>query len=415
MPSPLTPLRMDSPLLRRVVGQLAGLAQDAVRGAVTEVGVYRQLSAELAGAELNATALSHLLTFLAVAEQGREAGPEDLAAITASAGRRAEERIPLPDMLDAYLTGARVVWQTVIAAAEPGDREDVESFVAHMLAFLHRTTVAITATYVRVHATVSNVERDARHALCTALLAGQDAGTLAAQAEFALVRSYAVVTLTVGGVPGRPGNTGELASARRRVRQAHDLVERRHGGEHRLVAFDGHSGVLLLPAVDSVPPDILVRDLAAAFALPVTAALAPAAEVEGIPDAFELAGEIYELARALERPAGLYRLSDLMVEYQITRPGPARDALEAVLGPLLEHPHLLDTLRVNVRYGLDRQAAAKALGLHANTYSYRLRRIAEMTGLDATDAADGRVLASAMLASAFRRTPRATEAVERRR
>ncbi|MEU0540152.1 helix-turn-helix domain-containing protein [Nocardia sp. NPDC005978] len=415
MPLPLTPLRMDSPLLRRVVGQLAGLAQDAVSGAVAEVGVYRQLSAELAGPELNATALSHLLTFLAVAEQGREAGPGDLAAIMVSAGRRAEERIPLSDVLDAYLTGARVVWQAVIAAAGPQDRADVESFVAHLLAFLHRTTVAITATYVRVHATVSSVERDARHALCAALLAGQDAGNLAAQAEFALVRSYSVVTLTVAGVPSRPGNTGELASARRRVRQAHDLVERRHGGEHRLVAFDGHSGVLLLPAADSVSPEALVRDLAAAFALPVTAALAPAAEVEAIPAAFELAREIYELARALDRPAGLYRLSDLMVEYQITRPGPARDALEAVLGPLREHPHLLETLRVNMRYGLDRQAAAKALGLHANTYSYRLRRIAEVTGLDATDAADARVLASAMLASSTRRNPQGRNTAEPRR
>ena len=46
-----------------------------------------------------------------------------------------------------------------------------------------------------------------------------------------------------------------------------------------------------------------------------------------MPDAAREAAEIAAPARLSGRPTGVYRLDDLLLEYQLTRPGPARDRL----------------------------------------------------------------------------------------
>ena len=54
----------------------------------------------------------------------------------------------------------------------------------------------------------------------------------------------------------------------------------------------------------------------------------------------------------------------------------AADALhEAVLGPLQRHPHLVETLQTLVDEHLSQSATARALYVHPNTVSHRVRRI----------------------------------------
>lgn len=93
------------------------------------------------------------------------------------------------------------------------------------------------------------------------------------------------------------------------------------------------------------------------------------------------------MAIRADRPSGLYRLEDVAVDYQLSQPGPARDSLAAELAPLHDKPELLTTLRTYFRAGLNRRRTAAARHVHPNTIDYRLRRIADLTGLDATDPA----------------------------
>ncbi|MFC8529301.1 PucR family transcriptional regulator [Nocardia sp. NPDC057227] len=67
---------------------------------------------------------------------------------------------------------------------------------------------------------------------------------------------------------------------------------------------------------------------------------------------------------------------------QLTRPGPARAHLAAMLDPLDAHPELLQTLRVHFRNESNRKRTARELYVHPNTVDYRLRRIARLTGHD---------------------------------
>ncbi|UGT53619.1 PucR family transcriptional regulator [Nocardia asteroides] len=386
-------------MVQRALPGLAGLAERTVATSVAQVPVYGQLSAELTERELRATATTHFTTFTRLAQTGEEPTAADLVPVTSSARRRAEEGIALPDMLDAYLFGMRTVFDAVTDGTTAEDLGDVLTFTKNLLAYLHRATVAITTAHLDTDEAATAAARAARAELATSLLhTGTAAEELAGRAGIAPAQDYTVVEFAVHTPHAIPANPGELASARRRDEQLRRLIAAWTNGQG-LHHFDGHHGTVLLPTGSRYPapaPEDLITALGEAFALPITAATTTASLPE-LPARAELARDVLSLARGLRRPPGLYRLEDLLVEYQLTRPGPARDALEAQIAPVFAHPHLVETLYAHLHHGIDRPAAAAALHIHANTYTYRLQRIHELTGLDATDTAEARQLAAATL------------------
>jgi DNA-binding PucR family transcriptional regulator len=64
--------------------------------------------------------------------------------------------------------------------------------------------------------------------------------------------------------------------------------------------------------------------------------------------------------------------------------------------PLLSSPHLIDALEAHLVHGGDRKTASRLIHVHPNTFTYRLRRIAELTGLDPSDPSDSRMLAASL-------------------
>jgi DNA-binding PucR family transcriptional regulator len=92
-----------------------------------------------------------------------------------------------------------------------------------------------------------------------------------------------------------------------------------------------------------------------------------------------LAREVLLVARG--SGPGLYRLTDVLLEYQLSRPSAALEPLAAIVSPLTDE--LVQTLEVYLRRG-SRRPAASELHVHPNTVDYRLRRVAELTGLDPT-------------------------------
>ena len=131
----------------------------------------------------------------------------------------------------------------------------------------------------------------------------------------------------------------------------------------------------------------LISDAAAAAGAPVTAAVA-VADASDIPTAAARTAEIVDLVHATGRPPGLYRLADVLLDYQLSRPSSALPALAARLDALAPKPELLTTLETYLSLSRDRRAAAAALHVHPNTVDYRLRRISELTGLSANRAED---------------------------
>ena len=106
---------------------------------------------------------------------------------------------------------------------------------------------------------------------------------------------------------------------------------------------------------------------------------APSTEVGS---AVAFSREVLGVVRCFQHAPGLYRIADVLLEYQLTRATPVTRSLASLLDPLEQKPELLLTLREHVRHDLHRKQTAAALHIHPNTLDYRLRRAAELTGLD---------------------------------
>ncbi|MEU1981209.1 helix-turn-helix domain-containing protein [Nocardia sp. NPDC019395] len=201
-----------------------------------------------------------------------------------------------------------------------------------------------------------------------------------------ICENYSVLALTLhrhdpetreGAAADEPVSDEGTHRALHRMR----LVLARDHDPSVLAALGVHGGTVLVPTDSGTDPDALVADLTAAADIPLIAIVAPA-ERTRITEVADTAHELLDLAQRLRYRPGLYRFRDLALEYQLTRPSPARTRLSARVAPLYDHPELLDTLLLYIRNRLRRQATAHILELHRNTVDYRLRRIQELTGFD---------------------------------
>jgi PucR-like helix-turn-helix protein len=119
-----------------------------------------------------------------------------------------------------------------------------------------------------------------------------------------------------------------------------------------------------------------------------------------IADGYREAVEIMRLVVAGRRPSGVYSIHDVLVELAVTRNEWVTDNLISVIKPLRLHPVLWETLMALIDADYIRNKAARSLFIHRSTLDYRLQRIADVTGCDATTHSGARLLTAAVIADA---------------
>lgn len=391
------PLRIAG---RPVAADLRALAPDLSRRVLArlleELPVYATLPGEEVAGDI-AEIVQHSVRMFADSIEARRV-PDDgeLAAQRRSARRRAEEGVPLESILAAYQLGIAMVWSQVSAGAGPGDHTDLREILDMMLEIQRRILCSVTESYLAARRAIDSEEHSGRHALMAALLSGAEPDGTVRPAP-----RYAVLTLHLERHPDEDAAAPDVAARRkiRRVREALDAF----AGQPCLTAFRSDRGTVLMPIEDDgafgdhEALRTLISDAADVAGAPVTAAIAVAGASD-VPTAAARTAEIVDLVRATRRPPGLYRLADVLLDYQLSRPSAALPALAARLEPLTGNPELLSTLRTYLRLNRDRRAAANALHVHPNTVDYRLRRISELTGLSAHRTEDLGELHAALVA-----------------
>ncbi|MEV6429201.1 helix-turn-helix domain-containing protein [Nocardia sp. NPDC051463] len=340
----------------------------------------------------------------AIGEQRTFSRAEVATFVAPVAERHAEDRFPLAVLIEAIHGSAQSVLAEAAALATPEETEDLVVVGSRLLELLMHINITVVETYSEVEQSIYNAEREARRELCSALLRGLPAEELAARADTALTDRYTVLAIHIHQDHRLPQDSRSSTVAnlltRRRIRVLQRALDGLTGTT-ALATFDGSNGIALLPNVtesaelDHEQYHQLAVGLAAQFGTEVTVAECPSVARKSVPQSAHEATEIAELARLLGRPTGVYRLDDLLLEFQLTRPGPARARLAERIAPILRSPHLLEALDAHLRHGSERKVAAAEIHVHPNTFTYRLRRIAELTGLDPTDPNDSRVLAAA--------------------
>ena len=380
----------------RLLPRLAPIIEAALAAGVAAVPEGAAMPANHF-AEVVPLSMEYAALFLQRIDDGKSLTREDLSKLEVLVTSFAEDRVPLRSLTDGYLGGLQVFWQMIMEEAEPSDIGDLAALGTHLIATIGMLTTTITDAYVDVQQSIFGLERESRRVLCAALLRGEPAVDLAARAGAAIAERYDVVSILAGaGLP--PTENADAIVKRRWARWAQHALED-IAGASVLNTFDGSSGVALLPAAadgrERAMRD-LATSLASRFGVNVYVVERLSVPTAQLPDAARECAEVVELARVLGRPTGLHRLEDLLLEYQMTRPGPARDMLARQLEPVLDQPHLMEALDVLMRHGLDRKTAAAELHIHPNTFTYRLHRITELTGIDPSDAHGSRLLAAAL-------------------
>ena len=355
------------PLAERIVAEMPSFVRKVIAALVERVPAYAQLPAEELAGDIHRVTEHALRAFAHVLTSDELPSADELAFLRESAARRAEEGVPIDVVLTAYHVGIQVVWDVLVPEARPEEVRDVLALNALALRYLQLVTPVVSAGYLDERQTMFDDERSARATLLTGLLAG----TVEAPGPFV------VFALHVPPHPDEllPGVDAAVAS-RRKLRRVRTELER-HSRDPVLSSLTSEGGLALLPGED-LPCERIVADVTRAAGVPVTVA-AVASGASGVAAAAVLAREV--LAVAVRSGPGLHRLTDVLLEYQLSRPSAALEPLAAIVEPLTDE--LVQTLEVYLRRG-SRRPAATELHVHPNTVDYRLRRVAELTGLDPT-------------------------------
>lgn len=325
-----------------------------------------------------------------------------------------------PRSLDvvAVRAGRDVLGLLAVSASNlPPDSEPAEG---RRRALEHGATVL--ALELSKERAAAEVERRLRGDLVEELLGGgldsDEAERLARQAErlgHRLPSRAWVIVLE----PDDDRSEAEMAARGRQDRldlTLADLVRRRAPGALTLVRST--SAVIVAP--EEAAPDLAAAEaLAASLWESFGALLRPGTASVGIGN---LAGSVAELARShqearqalrLSRRAGgrgrvtSYRaLGAFRLLLEVQSPEALRSFVGEVLGPLLKYAEsretpLLETLEALAAGRWVRRAAARTLGIHINSMSYRVERIEALTGLSLDDPETRVAIAIALRARAM--------------
>lgn len=394
------------PVAAHLRARVPALTGRVVARLLADLPVYAGLPHEEISGDIADIVQHNLRLFADVVEHRRPATDAELAQQRDSAAQRAEEGVPLDAILTAYQVGTAMCWQETAKGALPGDLPTVLEIMDRIMVLQQQLTTAVSSAYLEARRILDSQEHGGRHALMAALLTGEPLDRFTHRTGLRPAARYLTMTLALAPHPDElsqsPG-PGAGVAARRKIRRVRTALDH-FAGTPALTALDASGGTVLLPAAEPPPPwrgpgglCALIEEAARAAGVPITAA-AETAEPEAVPAAVARNTEIVDLIARTGRPPGLYRLADVLLEYQLSRPSEALHGLAQLLRPLEAKPELLRTLETYLELGLDRRATAAALHIHPNTVDYRIRRIDRLTGLSPARPADLQHISAALVA-----------------
>ncbi|WP_225730070.1 MULTISPECIES: PucR family transcriptional regulator [Nocardia] len=352
----------------------------------------------------DATAVTRVcLEFAASMLDGQDL-PGKMKRVEHAAAEWAREGVPIDAIHHSIHEGFKIGLDLVMANAPlEDDYRNLVDGAKTLLEILDMITSAVSMAYVRELRAVVGEHHTAVHTLTSALLGGHSTSTMARECGIAIAESYAVLAVAIPPHQDErnPALDGKVVARRKLRRVQAELATRCGDRALSLLSVDG--GTILIPTDDADDDalDTLVAQLTHAAQVGITATMVQATPAQ-IPDAADQAHELLDMVQRLQCVAGLYRFDELALEYQLTRPGPGREYLGALLDALDEHPELLETLQRHIGNNLNRQRTARVLHVHTNTVDYRLKRIGQLTGFDPSQPSGLWYLRSALVARTYR-------------
>jgi hypothetical protein len=357
------------------VGVLASLANridatDVAAGMVStfiaEIPGYSRMPRSVVDGQIRSIAQRNVELFLRLVSEGRRPAEEDLAPFRESARNRAEEGLPLEDLLHAYRLGGRLAWRAIVDATGPDEQSALLEVTELLMSYVDMVSANVAQAYLDERQHVVSEDERRHRMLIDALIHPErqapDLGALAERAGIEIAESYRPFAQAI---PGEPRHVHSQRAAELRARGILALTEgdrvaglAPHGAEEATLA---RSGCVLL--------------------------------LGGPTSRARLAGMLDDARRLLELAVrrgdrGVVPLDDLVAERVVLRaPEIAESLTDAVFGPLDAYDaqrgsNLAETLTAFLASGLDRRRTANALHLHPNSVDYRINKATELNGFE---------------------------------
>ncbi|MFC8529298.1 PucR family transcriptional regulator [Nocardia sp. NPDC057227] len=307
------------------------------------------------------------------------AAPDQLLWLERAAIQWRNTGLPLETVLHAVHTGFRLLIdrldhafvRTVRPPAQGVDPGSLGASIALALDWMSAITTTITSVYTAAMLAA------AQDLLPRPVRATEGVGAGTPTGDGAM--RYAVLALHVG--PATP-DSDHPERARRWLRRCRSELAAHCSGRER-IALSPAGGTVMLP--ERVFTDGKVESLLVSLARESDVELTGCVLVAGSAatgKAADHAHDSLDVLIELGCGPGIYSYERMAMEIQLSRPGPVRERLAAILGPLGDQPHLLELLHAYLISDCGRQRTAAALRIHANTVDRRLAHIAALTGCD---------------------------------
>ena len=340
-----------SHVVHRVEGEVEAYARGMVPRSDLEASARRNLEVALVGlAERRAPTTAEL-------DVRREAGV-----------RRAQQGIPIDALIAAYHVGYRELWHALVAQVPPDEPETATQLLTAATTvwrWTHAVTDAIATTYAATIRTLEAREVGARQRFVELLAAGDldgsEATSLATSLGFDPLEDFRATVVR--------GATDDLHAVE--LQRELDALT----GRHAVVA----RGLLVVVLSQGGDVDEVV---ATCRRLEPIAALATGHDRRGLRGARASLVDAEQTLR-ITRDGASQRFVNAWLWATLAD---ADERLGDLLAPgtrvATAHPHLAEAVGALAEAGFSVTQAARRLGLHANTVSYRLERWEELTGWD---------------------------------
>jgi hypothetical protein len=308
---------------------------------------------------------------------GRDGADGDLFAAARCTGRRrAEQRMPLDDVLRSFRLGGRLLWQALVEQARADGSVDAEGLLevaTWLWEVVDSTSAQVAAAYHAAERQLVRIDEQRRATLWEGLLHGRGK-------DLAFAHEAArIIGVPVDGPYAVVVADGDAPDSLSRLLTEHGVTS--------AWQLRAHTQVGLL-SLDSPELGIVLKVLRDCLTSPAGVSLV----VHGLADV-DVAYRQATLARRSVQPGQVEvaALADRLPEALVlSSPELAEHLIRLRLGPLLKIPAgerriLLDTLETWVATAGSVSRTAELVHCHRNTVINRLARIEAVTGNDLSD------------------------------
>lgn len=381
-----------APIVDRFLERMDEVVERCHEAIWNAVPSYGRAGDEL-GDDVRDAVRNNVVTLAHVLHQSREIRRDELEGIRRVGARRAEQGIPLDDVLHAYRTVSRVCWDLLAEECRAFEGDALEPTIELAEAVLRYTdqiSTGVAESYAKAQRRIVREQEGARREFLSELLYGSEASPeevlgRAHSFGYDLSLSYlALVGIGPDSSQGRETAVGSAVTGAAGGAAAEPIILQKAEHTIALVPTEPFADVAVLPEKLSV-------ELGGKWRFGVGG---PALGLEGIRKAYLEAREALEIGGALGMDGNVYRFDDVLL-YHFLRSdlGLVDRFVSQMLGPLIEYDErrkgeLLKTLEIYFKADGSVKLAGEMLFAHPHTVTYRLKQIQRLTGWSLRDPED---------------------------